>query len=60
VLSVVFRTQFRKILKNTYDLLRSAYTVDEKAVFKIVATTTVFETFTYQVSETSSNQIKYS
>jgi len=29
---------------------RSAYTVDEKAVFKIVATATVFETFTYQVS----------
>jgi len=26
----------------------SAYTVDEKAVFRIVATATVFETFTYQ------------
>jgi predicted secreted Zn-dependent protease len=30
--------------------LRSAYTVDEKVVFRTVATATVFETFTYQVS----------
>jgi hypothetical protein len=36
----------RKKLKNGHDLLRSAYTVDEKDVFRIVATATVFETFT--------------
>ena len=30
--------------------LRSAYTVDEKVVFRTVTTATVFETFTYQVS----------
>ncbi|PXF58201.1 MAG: hypothetical protein C4B59_13725 [Candidatus Methanogaster sp.] len=37
-------------LKNVHDLLRSAYTVDEKVVFRTVATATVFESFTYQVS----------
>ena len=44
------KTHFQEIIKNTHDLLRSAYTVDEKVVFRIVATATVFETFTYQVS----------
>jgi hypothetical protein len=34
-----------------HDLPRSAYTADEKDVFRIVATATVYETFTYRVSE---------
>jgi hypothetical protein len=37
----------RKKLKNVHDLLRSSYTVDEKDVFRIVVTATVFESFTY-------------
>ena len=35
---------------------RSAYTVYEKVVFRIVATATVSETFTYQVSQTVSTK----
>ena len=31
------KTHFQKIIKNVHDLLRSAYTVDEKVVFRTVA-----------------------
>ena len=36
--------------KNVHDLLRSAYTIDEKVVFRTVSTANVLGTSTYQVS----------
>ena len=38
----------RERLAQNTTCFRSAYTVDEKVVFGIMATATVFETFTYQ------------
>ena len=38
----------RERLEQNMTCFRSAHTVDEKVVFRIVATATVFETFTYQ------------